>query len=120
MMLCHRAAIAASCGISYSLFSSQPNGLSSSSYSDSLPRYTAAEVRRNDGTDGRPLWVTFRGSVHDVTHFQHPGGDFIRQAAGGDVEPFWKNWAYHLHGSVYRTKVCVYRDQCACPIRTSL
>lgn len=57
--------------------------------------WTAAEVSLNDGTDGRPLWVTYRGSVHDVTYFQHPGGNFIKQAAGGAVEPFWDKWAYH-------------------------
>jgi sulfite oxidase len=62
------------------------------------PRYSAAEVRERDGVDGRRLWVTFRGGVHDVTQFvkEHPGGQYLHQAAGGDVEPFWRVWSYHL------------------------
>lgn len=66
-------------------------------------QFSEDDVRKNDGTDGRPLWVIFRGSVHDVTEFQHrhPGGKYILQAAGGDVEPFWNKWAYHYD----RTKV---------------
>ena len=61
--------------------------------------FSAEEVAARDGTDGRPLWVSFRGGVHDVTEFvkEHPGGRFIEQAAGGDVEGFWKYWFYHFH-----------------------
>ena len=61
--------------------------------------YTKDEVREFDGVDGKPMFVTFRGGVYDVSKFAkaHPGGDFIKQAAGGDVEPFWQKWAYHYH-----------------------
>ena len=61
--------------------------------------YTKDEVREFDGADGKPMFVTFRGGVYDVSKFAnaHPGGDFIKQAAGGDVEPFWQKWAYHYH-----------------------
>ena len=64
-------------------------------------RYTVAEVRAQDGTDGKPVWVTYNGSVHDVTSFiaEHPGGSLITQAAGGAVEPFWSVWAYHFLSS---------------------
>jgi cytochrome b involved in lipid metabolism len=57
-------------------------------------RYTAAEVSVQDGTGGKPVWMTYNGSVHDVTSFiaEHPGGNLIAQAAGGAVEPFWAVW----------------------------
>ena len=46
--------------------------------------YTPEEVREMDGTGGKPLWVTYRGEVFDVTKFKskHPGGKMIEQAAG--------------------------------------
>jgi len=61
--------------------------------------FSADELAANDGTDGRPLWISFRGAVHDVTAFakEHPGGKFIEMAAGGDVETFWRYWHYHFH-----------------------
>jgi sulfite oxidase len=60
--------------------------------------YTSDEVSRCDGENGRPFWVTYKGSVYDVTAFRavHPGGKFIDQAAGGAVEPFWAKWALHF------------------------
>ena len=63
--------------------------------------YTVDEVRKYDGSSGKPTFVTFRGGVYDVSKFMknHPGGDFIKQAAGGDVEPFWQKWAYHYQSS---------------------
>ena len=59
--------------------------------------FTTDQVREFDGRNGKPMFITFRGSVYDVSKFkhEHPGGHFIEQAAGGDVEPFWKKWAYH-------------------------
>ena len=74
-------------------------GISSDTFLESkeLPMFTADEVRKNDGTNGKPMFVTFRGGVHDITEFRknHPGGAYIDQAAGGDVESFWNIWAYH-------------------------
>lgn len=63
------------------------------------PVFTRAEVVQKDGTDGRPMWVTYRDGVYDVTEFQkiHPGGKLIKQAAGADVSSFWDVWAYHHH-----------------------
>ena len=59
--------------------------------------YSSEEVASADGADGRPMWVTYRGGVYDITAFHavHPGGALIVQAAGGDVQPFWDVWAYH-------------------------
>lgn len=61
------------------------------------PCFTRAQVARADGADGRPMWVTYRDGVYDVTAFrhEHPGGQLIEQAAGADVGPFWDFWAYH-------------------------
>mmetsp|Transcript_28323 Transcript_28323/g.58003 ORF Transcript_28323/g.58003 Transcript_28323/m.58003 type:complete len:558 (+) Transcript_28323:266-1939(+) len=60
--------------------------------------YEAAEVAGRDGANGRPLWVTFNGGVFDITNFlkKHPGGSqFVKSAAGGPIEPWWRYWAYH-------------------------
>lgn len=61
------------------------------------PCYTRKQVAEADGADGRPMWVTYRDGVYDVTAFRHahPGGPLIEQAAGGDVGAFWDIWAYH-------------------------
>jgi sulfite oxidase len=63
-----------------------------------LREFTAEEVRLNDGTNGKPTYVTYRGGVYDISKFKdiHPGGNHILQAAGGDVEGFWNVWAYHF------------------------
>ena len=63
--------------------------------------YTINEVQKFDGRNGNPIFVTFRGGVYDGTTFakEHPGGNLIEQAAGGDVETFWKKWAYHYHSN---------------------
>ena len=61
------------------------------------PRYTREEVRKRDGVDGRPMWVTYKNGVYDITEFCriHPGGHIIKQAAGSNVEIFWQVWSYH-------------------------
>ena len=63
--------------------------------------YGIDEVRKFDGRNGKPTFVIFRGGVYDVSEFkkEHPGGHFIEQAAGGDVEPFWRKWAYHYQSN---------------------
>ena len=56
-----------------------------------------ARVRKRDGVDGRPMWVTYKNGVYDITEFCriHPGGHIIKQAAGSNVEIFWQVWSYH-------------------------
>lgn len=63
------------------------------------PHFTREQVLRNDGVDGRPMWVTYRDGVYDVTKFHeiHPGGNLIKQAAGSDVSLFWDYWGHHHH-----------------------
>eukprot|EP00040_Diaphanoeca_grandis_P029755 m.174950 g.174950 ORF g.174950 m.174950 type:complete len:562 (-) comp31790_c0_seq2:337-2022(-) len=67
---------------------------------DEQPGYTKAEVSQRDGSGANPTWVTYRDGVYDVTEFQkeHPGGQYIVQAAGGAIDSFWEIWYYH-HGS---------------------
>ena len=51
-----------------------------------LPIITSAQVAKNNGKNGNPIWMTYGGYVYDVTHFveSHPGGvEKIMLAAGG-------------------------------------
>jgi predicted heme/steroid binding protein len=52
-------------------------------------KFTRANVSAMDGTRGKPMWVTYRDGVYDVTHFRadHPGAHFIDAAAGGQWTP---------------------------------
>lgn len=70
---------------------------------EGLRDIAAAEVRKMDGRNGAPVYVTFRDGVYDVTEFvpSHPGGDQIMQAAGGALEPFWALYAQHDAEFVY-------------------
>lgn len=62
-------------------------------------QYTQEEVRKNDGNNGKPFWITFQNKVYDLTDYKnkHPGGDFINQAGGSNIEPFWDYWKIHYH-----------------------
>ena len=70
---------------------------------DDLPIYTADDVSKNDGTDGKPIWMSYGGIVYDVTNFihNHPGGsDKILQAAGTAIEPFWYLYRQHFNSDL--------------------
>ncbi|XP_054641840.1 sulfite oxidase, mitochondrial [Dunckerocampus dactyliophorus] len=61
-----------------------------------LPIFSQEEVTKHRTLqDG--VWVTYKGSVYDITEFvtMHPGGDKILLAAGGALEPFWALYAVH-------------------------
>ena len=52
---------------------------------DYLPEYSSAQVAKNNGENGTPVWMSYGGIVYDVTSFiaNHPGGsEKIMQAAG--------------------------------------
>ncbi|KAB5537047.1 hypothetical protein PHYPO_G00114340 [Pangasianodon hypophthalmus] len=63
---------------------------------NSLPVYSQEEVTKHCAVE-KGIWVTYKGSVYDVTDFVaiHPGGDKILLAAGKALEPFWALYAVH-------------------------
>eukprot|EP00934_Nitzschia_sp_Nitz4_P003542 Nitzschia sp. Nitz4//scaffold320_size20398//10095//12176//NITZ4_008677-RA/size20398-augustus-gene-0.2-mRNA-1//1//CDS//3329547756//3532//frame0 len=66
---------------------------------DNFPIFTSEQVAENDGTDGKPIWMTYGGVVYDVTDFiaNHPGGsEKILLAAGSSIEPYWHIYQQHF------------------------
>ncbi|MCJ8744448.1 hypothetical protein PDJAM_G00118830 [Pangasius djambal] len=63
---------------------------------NSLPVYSQEEVTEHCAIE-KGIWVTYKGSVYDVTDFVaiHPGGEKILLAAGKALEPFWALYAVH-------------------------
>jgi len=46
---------------------------------------TQADLDKNNGEEGRPLWVLIHGKVYDMTTFKHPGGrDILLEEHGLD------------------------------------
>ena len=35
------------------------------------------ELLKNDGNDGKPLWILIHGKIYDITGFEHPGGPCV-------------------------------------------
>lgn len=67
--------------------------------SDDLPVYSLADVAFNNGSNGRPIWVSYAGNVYDITKFiaNHPGGsDIIVRASGQALEPYWNLYRQHF------------------------
>lgn len=92
------AAVAAPCIISWSQTTSRCEE-SPSFDQDELPVFRASEVACNNGSNGRPVWVTYGGMVYDITSFikNHPGGsEKIMEAAGKSVEPHWFTYRQHF------------------------
>lgn len=67
---------------------------------EELPVYRSSQVAENDGSDGRPIWMSYGGVVYDVTGFiaNHPGGSEKILLASGGV-------SFHLH--MYILQFCV-------------
>lgn len=66
---------------------------------DELPVYRSSQVRKNDGTLGTPIWMSYGGLVYDVSAFiaNHPGGsEKILMASGGALEPWWHIYRQHF------------------------
>jgi len=73
---------------------------------DEKPEYTAEEVAKNNGKDGKPVWMTYSGTVYNVTSFvrNHPGGmERILLAAGGPVEAHWHLYRQHFSSDLPMT-----------------
>ncbi len=53
-----------------------PTGEKNPDEMEQYPVYTSDQVAENDGTDGKPIWMSYGGVVYDVTNFiaNHPGG----------------------------------------------
>lgn len=46
---------------------------------------TEAELRKNNGENGKLLWVLIHNNIYDVTNFEHPGGpDAMLEDHGDD------------------------------------
>jgi sulfite oxidase len=82
--------------------SAEPEGVSKSRSKkprrQQLLSFTADQVaQRNGRGDHAETWITYKDKVYDITTFikEHPGGDMIRDAAGGPIENYWAYWAYH-------------------------
>ncbi|XP_013385251.1 sulfite oxidase [Lingula anatina] len=67
-----------------------------------LPEYSLKDVEKHKGNGSR-IWVTYKHGVYDITEFidLHPGGEKIKLAAGGSLEPFWHLYAAHKKPEVY-------------------
>lgn len=68
-----------------------------------LPVYSAGDVSKHSTKTSR-IWVTYKSGVYDITDFvkEHPGGDKILMAAGGQLEPFWDLFAIHKKNEVFQ------------------
>ena len=67
--------------------------------------YTLQEVKEHSTVESG-VWVTYNGSVYDVTNFlkQHPGGrENLMLAAGGDLKAFWDFYVVHSSDHVLET-----------------
>lgn len=53
-----------------------PTGQENPDEMEQYPVYTSDQVAENDGSDGKPIWMSYGGVVYDVTDFvaNHPGG----------------------------------------------
>lgn len=71
-----------------------------------LPVITSAQVAKNNGKNGSPMWMSYGGMVYDVTNFvhNHPGGsEKIMSAAGGVSSSF-------VHGRLFVFIFCPYMN----------
>ncbi|KAI2627921.1 Oxidoreductase, molybdopterin-binding domain-containing protein [Hypomontagnella submonticulosa] len=63
---------------------------------DGLPRYRLSEIKEHGPKSENP-WVIYEDKVYDITDWvpAHPGGEVIRRAAGGSIEPYWDIFSIH-------------------------
>jgi len=83
-------------GVLLSLISQQIFAINEEAASETK-YYTMEEVAQHT-TPETGIWVTYQGSVYDITEFisGHPGGNQkIMLAAGKSIEPFWALYGVH-------------------------
>lgn len=68
-------------------------------------RFFSAEEVSKHSSAASGIWVSYKNGVYDITKFveEHPGGDKILMAAGGQLEPFWDLFAVHKQKDVFDT-----------------
>lgn len=69
---------------------------------DDLRAIRLAEVREH-GRNADRFWVVKGKMVYDITDWvpNHPGGDVILRAAGGNIDNYWKIFSIHQKPEVY-------------------
>ena len=69
---------------------------------NNLPTFKLNAVKSHNSVQNG-VWVVFEHGVYDVTDFvqNHPGGDVILLAAGGDIGPYWNVYSQHHTQQVY-------------------
>ena len=69
---------------------------------DGLPIYSRSEVAKHKTAEDK-IWVTYENGVYDVTEYvkQHPGGNRILLAAGGDIGPYWSLYGVHKQKEIF-------------------
>jgi len=54
---------------------------------------TLNELKENDGTNGKQLWILIDGKVYDVSYYDHPGGiEVYKQEDPDNFEDFHENF----------------------------
>lgn len=71
--------------------------------------YTIDRVSEHDTPDD--AWVTYRNGVYNITDFikDHPGGNYINMALGGDISHYINYFGVHLLNNQFMTTLERYR-----------
>jgi len=80
--------------------------LSSRIKKEELPFIAAEDVKRQDGTASRRLWIVVDDTIYDCSEYieKHPGGRQIMRGFGGQ-DCSWQWWSFH--GKSVMDKVAV-------------
>lgn len=67
------------------------------------PRKIRLSEVHEHGSDAAEVWVVKGDRVYDITEWipNHPGGEVILRAAGGNIDQYWKIFAIHQKQDVY-------------------
>ncbi|WAR04452.1 SUOX-like protein [Mya arenaria] len=69
---------------------------------DGLPTYSLADVSKHK-TSADGIWVTYKNGVYDISDYvkNHPGGNKILLASGGDIGPYWDMYGAHKQEEIF-------------------